>query len=79
MRTVQNSEGSAGQCRTVQDSMGYVRQLGQCRAVRGYEDGTGHGMGYVRQRRTVQGAAWLCWTVQDSMGYVRQCRTVLKM
>jgi hypothetical protein len=42
--------------------MGYVRQLGQCRAVLGYEDGAGQ--------------YGLCKPVQDSVGYVRQCRTV---
>jgi hypothetical protein len=51
--------------------MGYIRQLGQCRTVRGYEDGAGqYGL-----CKTVQDRG-LWQTVPESVGYVRQCSTV---
>ncbi len=55
-------QGAARLCCTVQYNMGYVRQLGQCRTVRGYEDDAGQHE--------------LCKTVQDSVDFERQCRTV---
>ncbi len=70
----------------MQDSLGYVRHSGQCRAVLDYEGGAGQcrkvsldSVGNVRQCRTVWVMVDRAPSCRAPLGYAGQCKTVWAM